>query len=112
MLLIKAVTIFIALFAISKSYIDYRKRQESLTMFIFWLIVWLGSAVIVVYPLLIDQIVNYTRDRTVTLGSLIGLAFIFILYIIYRIYTKAARIEYQQAELVRKLGLKEVAKDK
>jgi hypothetical protein len=106
MLIIKAITILIAAFAISKSYLDFRKKRESPTMFLFWLLVWIASAVIVVYPPLIDTIAQFSRDQTITMGSIIGLAFIFMLYIIYRIYTKASRIEYQQAELIRKLGLK------
>ncbi len=107
MVAIKFVTILLAALAVTKSYLDYRKRLEPLLMFIFWSAVWLAAATIIVYPSLIDRVVSYTQDRTLTVSSLMGLAFVFLLYIVYRVYTKAARIEYQQAQLVRKLGLKQ-----
>jgi hypothetical protein len=110
MLVIKIIAILIAAVAISKSYIDYRKRLESKAMFFIWTVIWLAATTIIVYPLLIDELARYTKDQTITLGSLSGIAFIFMLYIVYRVYAKAARIEYQQAELIRKLGLKKSLK--
>ena len=106
MIVIKFIAIVLASLSIAKSYLDYRRKFEPQPMFIFWSVIWLTAATIIVYPSLIDHIVAYSQDRTITVSSLIALAFIFLLYIIYRIYTKAARIEYQQSELIRKLGLK------
>lgn len=105
MILIKILTILIAFISVSKTYLDYRKKHESKAMFIFWTIVWSVVTVIITFPILIDRVVAYTRDRSITISSLIGMSFVFMLYIIYRIYTKAARIEYRQNELIRKLGL-------
>lgn len=110
LILIKAIVIVVAAFSITKSYLDYRKQQESRTMFGFWMIVWVGAATVVVYPLLIDRIIQYFKDQTITVGTVISFAFIFMLFIVYRIYAKAVRIEYQQAELIRKLGLKKALK--
>lgn len=105
-IIVKIIVVLVAFVSISKSYIDYRKRQESQTMFLFWACVWTLSAAIIVYPPLIDAVIKATKGQTVTIGSLTGLAFIFMLYIVYRVYTKASRIEYQQTELIRKLGLR------
>lgn len=105
MLLIKAIALLLAAISIIKSYLDFRKKREPQLMFVFWTIVWIVAAVLVVYPLLIERLFAYTKDQSVTLGSIMSLAFIFMLYIVYRVYAKAARIEYQQAELIRKLGL-------
>ncbi len=110
MLFLKAVAVFLAIISITKSYLDYRKKRESLLLFVFWAAVWVVSVSIVVYPPLIDKVTASFKDQTITLGSVTGVAFIFMLYIVYRVYTKAARIEYQQGELVRKLGLRDIPK--
>ncbi len=101
----KLVAIILALVSISKSYLDYRKGQEPLTMFIFWLIVWSVTTILVAYPLLIEQINLYFKDGAVSIGSLTSVAFVFLLFIVYRIYAKAARIEYQLGQLARKISL-------
>lgn len=104
-LLVKLFAISLAVIAVSKSYLDYRKGLEPPIMFIFWFVVWTVSTVIIVYPLLIERINVYFQDSTITIGSLTGVAFIFLLFIIYRIYAKAARIEYQLIQLVRKISI-------
>ena len=103
--LIKLIAIIIALTTIAKTYLDYRKKRESLVMLIFWTIIWVAATTVVVYPVIIEKISFYTRDYTFTLGSVISLAFIFMLFIIYRVYAKAARIEYQVTQLARKVAL-------
>jgi hypothetical protein len=112
MLIIKIIAILLAGLSISKSYLDYRKKREPKVMFLFWTMVWCVAAAVTVYPALIDKILIYTRDKNITIGSFITLAFLFILFIVYRVYAKVARIEYQQAELIRKLGLKKAIKNK
>ncbi len=108
MFVLKAVALFLAAIAIIKTYLDYRKKRESLVMFAFWTIVWVAATSVVVYPRLIDRVLVSLKDQTITLGSVTGVAFIFMLYIVYRVYAKAARIEYQQVELIRKLGLQKI----
>lgn len=107
--ILKAFAVLLALIAVSKSYLDYRRRLEPQLMFFFWLIVWTVATVLVVYPLLIERIGIYFQDSTITLGTVSSVAFVFMLFIIYRIYAKAARIEYQLTEVVRKIGLDEAA---
>jgi hypothetical protein len=104
-ILIKAIAVLIAIISIIKSYLDYRRKHDSWIMFLFWTFVWFGSGLVVVYPPIIDKITQVSPDQAPTVSSLIALAFIFMLYIVYRVYVKAMRIEYQQSELIRKLGL-------
>jgi hypothetical protein len=112
MLLIKCIAIVLAAVAITKTYLDYRKRLEPLLMFVFWTVVWISATVVIVFPGLIYQLIDYSQDRSVTIGALTGLAFIFMLYIVYRVYAKVARVEYQFTELVRKITLAEKDKGK
>lgn len=111
-MIIKLVTILLAALSVAKSYLDYRKKREPLVMFIFWAVIWILAAVLVVYPLLIERLLSYIQERTITFGSIVSMAFIFMLYIVYRVYTKAARIEYNQAELIRRIGLERSKKRK
>ena len=105
MLLIRIITILIAGVSISKSYIDYRHKREPAVMFIFWCVVWSIASLIIVYPPLIDKVLAYTKDKSITVGSLTGLGFLFILFIVYRIYVKVSRVEYNQTKLIREVGL-------
>lgn len=102
---IRLIGVVLAIIALSKSYLDYRKKRESFAMFAIWAIAWISTTVIVLYPTIIDYVATYTRSNTVSSGSLTSLAFVLLLYIVYRVYAKAARIEYQQNELIRKVGL-------
>lgn len=112
MILIKLITLLIAGVAISKSYIDFRKKREVLAMFIFWTVVWCVAVLLILFPQIVDRIAELSSGNSVTVGSVTGLAYVFMLYIVYRVYTKAARIEYQQTELIRKLGLAKGLKSK
>lgn len=107
-IILKSFAVMLAIIAVSKSYLDYRKRLEPKLMFFFWLAVWTVATVLVVYPLLIERINIYFRDDTITLGTVSSVAFVFMLFIVYRVYAKAARIEYQLTNLVRQIGLEDV----
>ncbi len=109
-IVIKLLAVILALTTIAKSYLDFKKKQETLIMFVFWSVIWIIATTLVVYPLLIERINQFTKDYTLTLGSVVSLAFIFMLYIIYRVYAKAARIEYQLNNLARKISLNQLDK--
>lgn len=102
---LKAFAIFLALISLAKSYLDYKRRLEPPVMFLFWVLVWVGATVLVVYPVIIDEITTITKDSSLTIGSVTSVAYIFMLYIVYRVYTKAARLEHQLAQLTRKIAL-------
>lgn len=108
MLFIKVVTVILAAIAIVKSYLDYKKKQEPRLMFLFWVAVWLVAATVIVYPLLVERAASVTQDNSITIGSLTAVALVFMLYIVYRVYAKASRVEHQLSQLVRKLALKDI----
>jgi hypothetical protein len=102
---LKAFAIGLALLSLAKSYVDYKRRLEPPIMFVFWVLVWVGATVLVVYPVIIEQLTELTKDSSLTIGSVTSLSYIFMLYIVYRIYTKAARLEHQLAQITRKIAL-------
>jgi hypothetical protein len=112
MIILKGIAVLLAIISIVKTYLDYRKKREPLIMFLFWLLLWVVAITFLLFPMLIDRLAAITRDTTITIGSLSAMAYVFLLYIVYRVYTKAARIEYRQTKLIQQLGLKKGLKKK
>lgn len=106
----KIVALIFGLIVIGKVLTDYRKKQENWQMFLFWLIVWVGIVVIAFDPMLIDQIITRFGKGSYTIGQIIGIGFVFIMFIVYRVYIKAHRIERQVNQLIRDLALGNVKK--
>lgn len=109
---VKLIALTFAAISITKSYLDYKKKLEPRIMFLFWTVIWLVAATLAVFPVLIERIVNASQDQNITVGSFITIAFVFMLFIVYRVYAKASRVEYRQAELIRLLGLNQALKKK
>ncbi len=103
----KLLAFVLTLVVISKTYIDYRRGRESRQLFIIWMSIWLVLLIVIAFPGLIDYISLKLSNQTTSVGALFGLAFTFLLFLMYRIYAKAARIEYNQNKLIRALALKE-----
>jgi hypothetical protein len=106
----KIFSIVLGMMVISKTYLDFRKKQESLIMFLFWSIAWIAIIYISLYPIVIDQtIAKLGRHKTGT-GTFFAMALVFMLFLSYRIYNKANRVENKLREIVTKLGLKNLEK--
>jgi hypothetical protein len=100
--------IFAAVFAIivlSRSIVDYRDRKESFEMTIFWIVVWLGISAIAFFPNLVDEAIAMFGGNRSGLGTVFGMGIVFVMFISYRIYIKANRIEKHLNEVSRKYSL-------
>ncbi len=104
----KILAIILAAMVISKTYLDLKKHREVLTTFLFWTIAWIAVVYVALDPGLFIKIVNKLSDSGTGFGTFFGLAFIFLFFITYRIYTKANRLEQQIKEIVMKIGIKEI----
>lgn len=107
-ILSKGIAIFFTVLVITKTFYDFRKHQESLAMFLFWSITWLGIAYVAIMPGVFYVFIQNMADENVGIGTFVGTAFIFLFFITYRIYVKANRIEKQIHNLVMKLGIGEI----
>ncbi len=107
-ILAKVLSIALGLIVISKTFLDFRKEKESLTMFVFWLITWGSVITLSVFPTLIEKFNQLVGSQGNGVNTFIGAAFVFLLFITYRVYTKANRIEQQLHQLVMKLGLRDI----
>jgi len=102
----KIFSLVLAVVVISRSISDFRSRKESLIMAIFWSAIWLAIAVLAFYPQLIDIIADRLDNRT-GIGTFNGIALVFIMFVCYRIYAKAHRVEQGLRKVATKIGLKD-----
>lgn len=108
----KVVVIGLAFVVISKSYLDFRRGREGWPMFLFWSAVWLSLVVIMLFPQIIDYISLKISNHQTSIGALFGIGFAFLLFLVYRIYIKAARVEFQLAQLIRQVSIKEFQRER
>ena len=101
----KIIALVLGLIVISKTLTDFRKKQENWQMFLFWMIVW-GSIIFIAYdPNIINQVIAHFGYGSYTIGQIFGIGFVFIMFIVYRIYVKANRLEQQLNQLIRNIAL-------
>lgn len=104
----KIIAIIIGLMVISKTYHDFKKHNENLTMLLFWCITWLAIITAALFPDAFIKFVERVSGNGVGIGTFVGIAFVFLFFITYRVYTKANRLENQIKDIVLKLGLKDI----
>ena len=109
-ILVKLICLFLGLTVIAKTYIDYKRKYESLTVFLFWTLTWIVIIYASLQPAQIYQFVQSLSRENIGLGTFGGIAFIFIFYLTYRVYIKANRLEQKLHDVVIEIGLKEIDK--
>lgn len=108
----KVLALLFAFIVISKSIVDYKNKNENLTMTIFWIVTWLAITAVAFFPSIVDSAIALAGGSRTGLGTVFGIAIIFILFVSYRIYTKANRIEKQVNELAKIVALEDIRKKK
>ena len=74
-------------------------------MFLFWLTVWTGIVVVALFPSLVDFLI--AGGGHVGPGTFIGMALVFLFFVVYRIYVKLERIEHSLAKTIQELALRD-----
>jgi hypothetical protein len=108
LLIARILAIFLSALAVTKTYHDFKRGKESLAMFSFWSVIWLGVFALAVDPNLVNLLIQKTQGQGIGIGTFLAIILVFFLYLIYRIYEKAHRLEIQLRELVTKIGLKDI----
>lgn len=106
----KIIALVLTVLVLSRSISDYRSRKESLFMTIFWSVIWLIICAIALYPQMIDMLIVKLGNERAGLGTIIGVALIFVMFINYRVYIKANRVEKSLDEINRKIALRKIKK--
>jgi hypothetical protein len=104
----RIMSILLGVIVISKVYLDYKKRNTGLTVFLFWTIAWLAIIVISIYPIMISKISGLISENDSGLTAFFAISFVFIFFVVYRVYTKANRLEKMLSEIVIKLGIRDL----
>lgn len=100
-------SLFLAVVAISKSYVDFRARRESLQMFVLWTLMWAGIVFVALVPSVIDVLLGGSNAGV---GRFLGMALVFLVFLVYRIYAKVERLEQKITALVQEIALRETFK--
>jgi hypothetical protein len=108
----KVFALLFATIVISKGVVDYKNKNESLTMTVFWIATWLAITTVAFFPSIVDSAIALAGGSRTGLGTVLGIAIIFVLFISYRIYAKANRIEKQVNQLAKILALKDIKERK
>jgi len=104
---VKVFSLALASIAISKSYLDFRARTESLQMFLLWSLTWITVVVVALFPSIVDVILAYSASGRAGLGTFFGMGLVFVLFVVYRIYVKVERVEQKLIKTIQELALKE-----
>lgn len=106
--IVKLLSIILGLMVISKTYHEFKKGKESVTMFLFWTIAWIGIILISLFPNIVSEIIDLSQGQKIGTGTLLGMSIIFLFFVIYRVYVKADRVEKDLAEIVRQVAIKKI----
>ena len=101
----KIFALTLGLIVIIKTYLDYRKKEETFQMFLLWTLLWITIIILAFSPWLISKTILLIGERKVSIGKIVGMGFIFIFFVIYRVYVKAHRLEKNMNKLIRKIAL-------
>lgn len=101
-----------ALLVLIKSYDEFRRGREPLPVFLFWLVTWGAVLVIAFFPSVTDWIRARLLGPRAGLGTIFGIAIVFLLFLSYRLYLKADRVERDVNRLISELALRDFDKEK
>lgn len=101
----KVFSIVLAWIAISKSYVDFRAKKESLGMFVLWTFIWIGIVLVALFPSIIDLLIGFGGGRA-GIGTFLGMAIVFILFLVYRMYVRMESLEQKVTAIVQEMALK------
>jgi small membrane protein len=106
LILSKVFSVLLAGIAISKSYVDFRARVESLQMFLVWTFTWTGIVLVALFPSIVDIGLSSFGSRA-GLGTFFGMALVFLFFVVYRIYVKLDRLEQKLTKTIQELSLRD-----
>lgn len=111
MSIIQMLIIVFALFAITRTVLQFKRGTLTLAWLLFWIVFWLVAGVVAALPHTADtvaQFVGVGRGADVV----IYLSLIALFYLIFRLYVKIEQVEGEITRLVRTLALDNLEEEK
>ena len=111
MTLIQILIILFALFAITRTFSQFRKGKMTLAFLFLWMLFWIAVGIVVVLPQTTE---TFARFIGVGRGvdAIIYLSIITLFYLVFRIYVKIEEGQRELTKLVRKLAVDELNEEK
>ena|ERR1700733_3538819 len=106
-ILVKVLSFLLAAIAISKSYVDFRGKVESLQMFVFWVVTWTSIVIVALFPSIVDDLIASFGGGRTGLGTFFGMGLVFLFFIVYRMYVKLERIEQKLTKTIQEFALRD-----
>lgn len=100
-------SVILAAVAITKSYLGFRAKVESLQLFLFWVAVWMAIVIVALFPSIVDVIIANFGSGHAGLGTFFGMALVFLFFVVYRLYLKLERMEQNLTKTIQELALRE-----
>lgn len=100
-------SVLLAAVSISKSYVDFKARAESLQMFLFWVFTWMLIVIVSLFPSIIDWMLSFGTGGRAGLGTFFGMALVFLFFVVYRIYVRLERIQQSLVQTIQELALRD-----
>ena len=104
--LARVFSIVLALIAISKSYVDFKEKKESVQMFLLWTLIWLGIVLVAVFPSIVEFMLT-AGGGGVGIGTFLGMALVFLFFLVYRMYVRMETMEQRITLIAQKLALQD-----
>lgn len=104
----KIIASIFAILVLVKSYDEFRRGREPLTVFLFWVMLWLGVLVVAYFPGVTDWVRARILGPGAGLGTIFGIALVFLLFLSYRMYLKIDRAERDINRLISDLALRDI----
>lgn len=104
----KVIATFFAALVLTKSLDDFRRRHEPWPVFLFWITIWTAVLITAFFPGVTFWLRDHILGPEAGIGTILGIAIIFLLYLSYRIYLKADRTERAVNKIVSTLALQEL----
>ena len=103
-MVLKAVTVLFAIFAVQRLFKRYRRRQAFLFELCFWALIWSGIAVVVFIPQKTDEFAHLLGVGT-GVNALTFIAIIGLLYAAWRLTARVQQLERDLTRMVRAQAL-------
>lgn len=107
---IQFLIIAFALWALTKTIIQFKKGALTLAWLLFWILFWAAAGVVAILPQTTDtlaQLVGVGRGA----DFVIYVSLIVLFYLVFRVYVKIEGVEREITELVRKLAIDEIKEE-
>jgi hypothetical protein len=110
MSLIQFFIVVFALFAIARTWRQFRKGKLTLMVFFVWVLFWLIVGVVVVLPQTTDTLARFVGvGRGV--DAIMYVSIIALFYAVFRLLVRIEEVEREITKLVRVLGVEKAQKD-